>query len=43
MKPKLSIKFLIYALVLVLSLIIFILFLISPQEFTAAKSVYQAF
>jgi len=40
---KLDIKFIIYFVVVVLSLIIAILILISPPGFTEAKSVYQAF
>jgi hypothetical protein len=43
MSPKSLIKFIIYALVIILSLIVLGLLIVSPPGFTNNKSVYQGF
>jgi hypothetical protein len=43
MLPKFTIEFFVYALVIVLSIIIFVLLMVSPAAFTETKSVYQGF
>jgi len=43
MKTEPTVKYFIYGLVIILSVIILMLILISPPTFTEAKSVYQGF
>ena len=43
MPPKPIVKYLVYAMVIVLSVVIVVLILISPHGFMENKSVYQGF
>jgi len=43
MPSKSAIEYLVYALVIVLSIIVLLLIFVSPPDFAANKSVYQGF
>ncbi len=43
MTPQQAVKYFVYALVVILSVIILVLVLVSPPNFADSKSVYQGF